>query len=264
MLFRRLFLCALFVGVCAGLLHSAVQRWQVVPIIAAAEVFEAALEPASQPHEHVAGGAAHTHGADAWEPQPGFERVFWTVVANVLTSIGFALLLVPALAAWDRSRGGQGASVRSGLLWGLAGWVCVFVWPSLGLRPELPGEAAAPLQARQAWWLLAVLCAVAGLAVLCLVRSKWRVLGLALLALPLVVGAPHDAGAPFAEFSADAALQMQALKARFVVATALASGVHWLALGALAGVVVHKWLRPLIDFPSGTTGELAGKVRWTR
>ena len=66
MLFRRLFLCALFVGLCAGLIYSAVQRLQIIPIIAAAEVFESALrgEPAAavshHPRQHVvAPGEAH-------------------------------------------------------------------------------------------------------------------------------------------------------------------------------------------------------------
>ena len=52
MLFRRLFLCALLVGLCAGLAYSAIQRWQVVPIIAAAEVFESRVEPAATADHH--------------------------------------------------------------------------------------------------------------------------------------------------------------------------------------------------------------------
>jgi cobalt transporter subunit CbtA len=251
MVFRRVVLCALLVGVCAGLIHSAVQRFQVVPIIAAAEVFESALEAAPPSHDHAAGGTAHDHAADAWEPQAGIERTAWTVIANVLASIGFALVLVPAIAAWDRTRqGARGASIGTGLLWGAAGWVCVYVWPALGLQPELPGEAGAPLAARQAWWVLAVACAAAGLSVLCLVRSPWRLLGLVLLPLPFIIGVPHIDGSPFAPFSAEAATQMAALKARFLIATAIASGVHWLALGALSGVVVQRWLRPLIPIPS--------------
>ena len=258
MLFRRVFFCALLVGVCAGLVHSAVQRLQVVPIIAAAEVFESALKPAPKPHDHAPGSAPHTHEADEWEPQAGFERTFWTVIANLLASTGFALVLVPALAAWDRTRqAGRGASGRPGLWWGVAGWVCVYAWPALGLRPELPGEAGAPLAARQAWWVLAVASAVAGLSLLCLVRSWWRVLGLALLPLPFIIGAPHAEGAPFAEFAADAAAQMAALKAQFLVATAVASGVHWLALGALSGGAVQRWLRPLLA-PSGTLASQSG------
>jgi cobalt transporter subunit CbtA len=262
MLFRRLFLCALLAGLCAGLVYSAVQRWQVVPLIAAAEVFESATAPAAAPaHDHhPPGTAAHTHDAAAWEPQDGIERVFWTVVANVLGATGFALLLTPALAWWDRQRGGAAASWRSGLLWGAAGWLCLFVWPSIGMRPELPGEAAAALHLRQSWWLLAVVCAAGGLALLAFAKGHWRWLGLPLLLLPFVIGAPHADGPAFADFPAEAAAQMQLLKSQFVVATAVASALQWLVLGAVSGVVVARWLRPLLAAPSAG-GALPASVR---
>ena len=148
MLFRRLFLCALLVGLLTGLFDSAVQRWQVVPLILAAEVFEesAASPVAEQAH---AGGAAHSHAAEAWAPQEGLERTAYTVLANVLNAVGAALLLIPLLAWWNRHRAGQplalhkgyGASVRYGLLWGAAGWICLFALPALGQPPELPGKA---------------------------------------------------------------------------------------------------------------------------
>lgn len=264
MLFRRLFLCALLVGLCAGLAYSAVQRLQVIPIIAAAEVFESpsSAEPAAEVAHHPPGEAAHVHVHDeaAWQPEEGFERIFWTVVSNVLGAVGFALLLLPALAWWDRQRGGEAASLRSGLLWGAAGWLCFFVWPSLGLRPELPGEAAADIHARQAWWLLAVVCAIGGLALLSSVKGPWRWLGVPLLLVPFLVGAPHADGPAFAQFAADAAAQMEQLKAQFVVATALASAVQWLVIGAVAGIVTPRWLRPLLA-DAGDRGALRSSVR---
>lgn len=140
-LFLRLFLCALLVGLTAGLAQSAVQRWQVVPIIEAAEVFETAAEPPAQVEHSHASGEAHEHHADAWAPADGVERTFWTVVANVLTATGFALILIPAIAWWDRQRDGSSATWRAGIAWGFAGWFCLFLWPSLGLTPGIPGEA---------------------------------------------------------------------------------------------------------------------------
>lgn len=254
MLFRRLFLCALLVGLLTGLFDSAVQRWQVVPLILAAEVFEesAASPVAEQAH---AGGAAHSHAAEAWAPQEGLERTAYTVLANVLNAVGAALLLMPLLAWWNRHRAGQplalhqgyGASVRYGLLWGAAGWMGLFALPALGQPPELPGMQAAPLQARQLWWTLTVVCGAGGLAMLCLVRAKWRVLGLGLLILPFVVGAPQHAGSPFAGMEADVALQMQQLASRFVVATAVASALQWLVLGVLSALAVARWLSPLLN-----------------
>ncbi len=247
MLFRRLVFCALLTGLCGGLVHSVLQRWQVVPLIAAAEVFEAAAAPhEEEPHEH------HDHGHDdspAWEPQDGWERTTWTVVANVLSGTGYALLLLPLMTVWDHRRGGGAASWRSGALWGAAAWVALFAWPALGLPPELPGTAAADLHARQTWWLLAALSCAGALAVTLLGARRWgarRWLGLALLALPFAIGAPHHEGALFPGQDAAAAAQLQALTAQFVTATALATAVYWLVLGAVGGAVVARWLRPLL------------------
>lgn len=260
MLFRRLLFCALLTGLCSGLVHSALQRWQVVPLIAAAEAFEASAAPAAEttaPHDHdhdhahthdAAHAHSHDHGAAAWEPQEGLERTGWTVVANILGGTGYALLLLPLMLLWDHRHGGCAASWRSGMLWGAAGWAALFAWPALGLPPELPGTAAAALQARQAWWLLAAVCGAAALAVLLLGRrwGAWRWLGFGLLAVPFTIGAPQHEGALFPGQDAAAVAQLQALTAQFVTATALATAVYWLVLGAVAGTVVARWLRPLL------------------
>lgn len=278
MLFRRLFLCALFAGLLTGLFDSVVQRWQVVPLILAAEVFEDAAqapvpvaEPAASVHVHADGaqhvheaaaakadapvpGAEHAHDAAAWQPENGLERSAYTVLANVLNAIGSALLLIPLLALWNRQRAGQplalakgyGACVRYGLFWGAAGWTALFALPALGLPPELPGMQAAELQARQLWWSLTVACGAGGLALLCLVKAPWRVLGLGLLALPFALGAPQNAGSPFAGMSAEVTLQMQHLHSQFVLASALASALQWLMLGTLSALAVARWLSPLL------------------
>ncbi len=264
MLFRRLFLCALLVGLLTGLFDSAVQRWQVVPLILAGEVFEAAAVP--EGHEH-ADGAPHSDGPEAWAPQDGLERTAYTVLANVLNDAGSALLLLPFMAWWNRQRRGQplalhnghGASVRHGLLWGAAAWFCLFALPALGLPPELPGMQAAALHARQLWWVLTAVCGVGGLAMLCLVRAKWRVLGLGLLVLPFAVGAPKLEGSPFAGLGAQAAAQMQLLAARFAVATAVDSALQWLLLGALCALAVARWLSPLLR-PAVSTHAMAGSA----
>ena len=264
MLFRRLFLCALLVGLLTGLFDSAVQRWQVVPLILAAEVFEESAAPPQAEPAHAEGGT-HSHEAQAWAPQDGLERTAYTVLANVLNAIGSALLLMPLMAFWNRQRAGlplalhkgYGASVRYGLLWGAAGWVSLFALPALGQPPELPGLQAAALHARQIWWSLTVACGAGGLAMLGLVRAKWRVLGLGLLVLPFAIGAPQHAGSPFAGMEADVALQMQQLVSRFVVATAVASALQWLLLGTLSALAVARWLSPLLN-PEATATALEG------
>jgi cobalt transporter subunit CbtA len=275
MLLRRIFFCALLVGLCGGLVHSAIQRWQVVPLILAAEAFESTAQPESpthaqeHAHEHAHEGGhdaahAHDHAATEWAPSDGLERTGWTLVANVLSGTGYALLLLPLIALWDRRRGGRAASWRSGALWGAAAWLCLFAWPALGLPPELPGTAAAALHARQGWWLLSAASAAAGLALLCFGRERvghWRWLGLALLALPLAIGAPQHDGALFPGQDASAVLQLQALSGQFVTATALATAAYWLTLGTLAGMAVARWLRPLLAAaPGGARATARGRA----
>src|SRR5690606_24918865 len=89
-LFQRIFFAAVLAGLAAGLAMSAVQQWRVTPLIIAAEAYEVAE---AAPHTHEAGTPAHSHDEDAWAPQDGTERMVYTVLANVLGSIGFAMLL---------------------------------------------------------------------------------------------------------------------------------------------------------------------------
>ena len=77
MLFQRLIWCALAAALLVGSVQFAVQRWQAVPIILAAEVFEDQKSGPVAPvaHEHAAGaGNEHHHDDAAWEPAAGTER----------------------------------------------------------------------------------------------------------------------------------------------------------------------------------------------
>lgn len=234
---------ALIVGLLAGLALTALQRVQVVPLITAAEVYEQA-EPATpvDHHAHPAGAhnhaAVHAHSDQDWAPQDGLERSLYTALSNVLAAIGFALVLLSFIALRD-----QGGWQR-GLLWGLAGFAVFFAAPTLsGLHPELPGTAAAALDARQLWWWTAVVSTAVGLWLLVFGGEwPWRGLGLLLLASPYIIGAPQPEVA--------SSLAPEALSHAFVMATALASVVFWLLLGLLAGAF---W-----KAPQQTGPELAG------
>ena len=104
-MFRNMIFSAVVAGVLAGLLLSAVQRLQVVPIILEAETYEVSEEPGAAVS---ADGHAHTHShshdaaeEEGWAPKDGAERTSYTVLANILAGIGFSLLLArPALGAW--------------------------------------------------------------------------------------------------------------------------------------------------------------------
>ena len=235
---RRLFLSALVAGLLAGLTVSALQAVTTVPLILQAETFESAGEAAA-PQSQAAGApaahdhASHSHGADAWAPADGIERTVYTTVANIVGATGFALLLTAGFVL----RGEQGGG-RRGLLWGLAGFAAMTLSPALGLPPEVPGSVAADLASRQLWWISAVVTAAAGLWLLAFGRSSlWKVAGVALLALPHVVGAPHPHGG-------DAGLAPPELAARFAATSIVVSAVTWALVGWLSGTFYRRFGQP--------------------
>ena len=100
-LFQRIFFAAVLAGLAASLAMSAVQQWRVTPLILEAELYETAEpaaadaghahETAAPAHAHDGATPAHEHDADAWAPQDGVERTFYTVLANVLGGIGYII-----------------------------------------------------------------------------------------------------------------------------------------------------------------------------
>ena len=225
--FRRLVFTAVLAGLLTGGLISLAHHFGTASIIARAEVFEKATGGAAASHSHATADAApHQHAAAAgWEPQDGIERTAYTVLANVTTAIAFSLLLVAAFEL----RGGD-VTWRTGLLWGLAGFVVFTLAPGLGLPPELPGTAAAPVAARKLWWLLtATATATAtGLGLLLLQRRPALILaGVVLLAAPHVYGAPQP--------SKYGSTAPEELAYQFRVVAMVTSFVFWTLLGAAAG-----------------------------
>lgn len=220
--FRAIVFAAALAGLGGGLFMTLAQQVGTVPLILQAEVYEgtAPAPPVGSGHEH--GGAAQARPeADAWTPQDGLERTLFTLAANVVTAVGFALLLVAGFAL----RGGT-VGWREGLFWGLAGFAVFSLAPFLGLPPELPAVPAAPLGPRQAWWLLAVVATAAGLGLIAFRRSPVAaVAAVALLVAPHLIGAPQPdaAESPIPED----------LLHRFVVAVTLTSFLFWLLLGVL-------------------------------
>jgi cobalt transporter subunit CbtA len=226
---KRIVAAAAAAGMLAGLLLTAVQQLQVVPALLEAEVYEQAAAAGALPSGQAAGAVGHHH--EAQHAAAGLERTLLSAVSNVSLALGFALLLGASMYL-GRSTPGW----RSGLLWGLAGYVVFFAAPSLGLPPEVPGTEAARLSDRQLWWLMTVLSTAVGLSLLAFARPwAMRIAGVVLLALPHLVGAPqpqiHSSTAP-AE-----------LVAAFIVAAVLTNFVFWLALGGLLGFF-HDRFRP--------------------
>jgi len=224
--FRNIVVLAAIVGLIAGIGMTVAQELTTVPLILKAEVFEQAEEAKAPPaHTHESEAAAaqeHEHGG-GWAPQDGFERTAFTLAANVLTGIGFALLLI----AVSELAGGI-LNWRQGVFWGLAAFAVFTLAPGLGLPPELPAMPAAELGARQVWWVATAFSSAGGIALLVYGRSVLAAIaGVALLVAPHFIGAPqalsHDSPIP------------ETLHHSFVVAVVMTTLVFFMLLGGLTG-----------------------------
>ncbi|MFJ4604419.1 CbtA family protein [Pseudomonas atacamensis] len=220
---KRIAQTAGFTGLLAALLLTLLQSFWVSPLILQAETFEKS-EPVAQVHEHAASTAAHSHDGEAWEPEDGWQRVVSTTGGNLVVAVGFALMLAGLYTLRAPTKTSQG------LLWGLAGYATFVLAPTLGLPPELPGTAAADLASRQIWWIGTAASTAVGLALIAFSRH-WlmKLLGVAILAVPHVIGAPQP--------QVHSMLAPEALETQFKIASQLTNVAFWLALG-----LISAWL----------------------
>ncbi|MBM1196952.1 CbtA family protein [Pseudomonas weihenstephanensis] len=220
---KRIAQTAGFTGLLAALVLTLLQSFWVAPLILEAETFE---KPApTQTHDHADSAMpAHSHDAEAWEPEDGWQRVLSTTGGNLVVAVGFALMLAGLYTLRSPTRTSQG------LLWGVAGYATFCLAPTLGLPPELPGTAAADLLQRQIWWVGTA--ASTALAIALVVFGKhWalKVLGIVIVVIPHIMGAPQ----PLVHSS----LAPEALESQFKIASQLTNFAFWLALG-----VISAWL----------------------
>lgn len=209
--FRKLVLISLLASFIAGLLLTVLQHYLTQPLIFAAEQLEVVLPENS--HE--------------WQPAKGFQRNFFTFLFNTLTGFGFGLLLSAGMYLKNHN------SYLLGMTWGLAGYAVFFIAPSLGLPPELPGTESAALLSRQTWWLFTALLTAGGLFCLCLSPTRnWKLSGLMFLIVPHLIGSPQP--------NFESSLAPEALQHQFVIFSALNSGIFWLILGAVVGMLFKK------------------------
>ena len=222
--FRNIIVVAALAGAIAGLGMTVAQQLTTVPLILKAEVYEQSAAPSAHEHGDAAAAQGHEHSEDGWSPADGFERTFFSFLANVVTGIGFALLLVATSELFGGIR-----DWRQGVFWGLAGFAIFTLAPGLGLPPELPAMPAAALGARQLWWVATVVCTATALGLLVYRRSLPAVgAAMALLIVPHLIGAPQPASyaTPIPE----------GLHHSFVVTVALTTLLFWVLLGGLAGL----------------------------
>ncbi len=219
-------------GVVAGIAFTGLQAFKVMPLIWQAEAFESAPGNSDPGHSHGAPALnTHSHGDegdDTWAPADGIERIAFTLLANVLIGIGFALLLCAAFTLYGQ------VDWRKGLLWGLLGYTIFQLAPAFGLPPELPGMRSAPVNDRQIWWVAAVAATAGGLALIFLAKQGiWKAVGIALIALPHMIGAPHP------HFDGPGALPAE-LAASFVSASLITNLLFWLLLGGVSAFAFNR------------------------
>ncbi|MXN43725.1 cobalt transporter [Shinella kummerowiae] len=254
----RYLLAALVAGLFSGALMTAAQEARVVPLILHAEEFEGGEEtaPATDGTTPTTGGAATTqehssfgavlldvasylspvsvayaHEGEAHEEGGimfGMSRFSGTLLANLVTGTGFALLL-----AGFSLVSGHPITVANGALWGAAGWLAVHMLPAIGLPPELPGFPAADLTQRQIWWVATVLLSAGGLYLLFLKPGiVAKIAGIVLIAAPQVYGAPQPS---------DISSNVPAvLGAEFAVAALATTLFFWIVLGLALGFANEK------------------------
>lgn len=228
----RVLFIALFAGLIAGVVVTGAQLLRVIPLIQKAETYETSAS--ADHHAHGAqsqGTAAHSHDDDAWAPDDGLERTAFTLLANILTGVGFGLLLNAALALYGRPVG-----LKGGILWGLAGFAAFVLAPALGLPPELPGLNTADLFDRQSWFLGTAIATAIGLACLVL-ASHWgiKAAGAVLMIVPHIVGAPHPT-----ELGGSTPPELAAM---FAIASLFTAAVLWIVLGGVSGYLHARYAK---------------------
>ncbi len=209
-MFQRIVFAAAISGLLAGIVVSAVQAVRVVPLIYQAEKYEKKE-------------LAPIHARSYEENKASdFSRVALTVISNVITAIGFSLLLIAGFSVHG------GIDWKKGILWGIGGFVAFSLAPSIGLHPELPGTFAAPLQNRQIWWSATAIGTVIGLILLAFKSgTSWKMLAVVIIALPHIIGAPHP--------EKSGGLAPPELMNAFVVAALVSSAIFWMVLGVCSG-----------------------------
>ena len=220
---KSLLASALFAGLIAGLFAAGLQQAFLVPLILQAELYETGAI--------IYFGAAEAAAGHDIAAETDLARSLLTMLTTVLATCGFGLMLVAGFALAERMDLVR-IDLRTGFLFGLAGFAATQLMPSMGLSPELPGAAAGELSQRQLWWLATVAGTLIGIGLIAWGNTAAKVAGAALIAAPHLFGAPHPE-----VFEGVVPPELSALFAARVLAV---GALGWAALGALAG---HFWSR---------------------
>jgi cobalt transporter subunit CbtA len=245
MIFSRIIYTAILIGIVTGMLLSCLQVVSLNPIISTAETYEVEAS-ASEGHDH----SDHLHGqaGAAWVPGDGLERTVYSLLANISASIGFAAIVLALMCLFHLQRN-RNMSWAQGSLWGLSGFAVLFVAPAFGLPPEIPGMVTAPVEYRQAWWVLTVLCVAIGLGIVAFTPARIKALGIVFLSIPYLIGAPRSEDPVFLHPDPAVVSALVELHQQFILASGVTNLVFWMLLGLACRYAFNRWLRKA--YPSG-------------
>ncbi|WP_375264397.1 CbtA family protein [Planktotalea sp.] len=214
---KNLLTSAVLAGVAAGLIAALLQFTFVIPHLMEGELYETGARI------HFATDSSTQ--SDRAQPSIGtdYARHSMTVAFNMITYTGYGLILL-ALMIFANDKG-HPLTPRSGLIWGVAGFITVQLAPGIGQPPVLPGAIGSEVGPRQAWWAMAIILTAIALALIAFGKG-W----IALLSIPLLL-TPHIIGAPYLDtYFGVAPPELSARLAALSFGTALAG---WSSLGFL-------------------------------
>lgn len=216
-MYSKILTSALIAGAAAGLFASLLQFVFMQPVLLHAEMFES-------------GAMVNNGNAAAAFEMPPIEvmRNLLTVAFYMLIYSGFGLVLI-ALMMLAESQGAT-ISARTGIAWGVAGFVAVHLATGFGLAPEVPGTSAASVSIRQVWWFGTIVATATGLW-LTAFGKNWIHWAIAIVALAI----PHIIGAPEPEvYTGTAPTELGGMFAARSLGVAFTA---WVVLGMLAGLL---------------------------
>ncbi len=214
---KNLLTSAVLAGVAAGLIAALLQFTFVIPHLMEGELYETG--------ERIHFATDGSTQSDRIQPSIGtdFARHGMTLAFNMITYTGYGLILL-ALMVFAAGKG-HGITPRTGLIWGVAGFIAVQLAPGIGQPPVLPGAIGSEVGPRQAWWAMTIIVTAIALALIAFGKG-W----MALLSIPLLL-APHLIGAPYLDtYFGVAPPELSARFAALSFGTALAG---WSSLGFL-------------------------------
>ena len=226
-MFTRLLTSAVFAGAATGLIAALLQLYFMQPVLLHAELYESG--------ELVHFGATSTVSAHHDLPRFDAVRDLLSIGFVMVVYAGYAMVLLALMALAE----GRGATIttRTGLTWGLAGFIAVQLAPGFTLAPEVPGVAAGDIYARQVWWYATVFAAGTAMWLVAF-GGNWLAWGTAVVLLL----APHVVGAPEPEvFTGPVPTEIGALFAARAFGVGMAA---WVMLGAFSGYLWSREIAP--------------------